>query len=440
MSKRLSAFYVLMPRTMLTSKILLIVMLCLTCMDTHAQEDWPINSSEEVSTQANAAVTSPSVTARTQALSALGERLFHDARLSASHSLSCASCHQAQHAFSPANRRPVQLGGDHMQLSGTRAVPTLMYLQSTPPFSDHYTEDEGLQPGLDNGPAGGFTWDGRVNTLAEQAKIPLFSRNEMASTPRLVAKRIRAAYSQTFTQLFGKHSLQSDADILDAVLLALQTYQQEASVFAPYTSKFDQVMQGKTRFSPLEEKGMRAFMDPNKGNCASCHQATVLHGALPQFTDHGYAALGVPRNMHIAQNRDAHYYDMGLCGPSRQDMDDAFCGYFKVPTLRNVARKKSFFHNGVVHSLRDAVRFYAERDTAPEKWYSAGNKGKVMKYNDLPQKYWDNIETKAPFGQQPGEAPPLDAQDIDAIVAFLNTLSDQVPAHHLPQTLAKKAQ
>lgn len=407
---------------MLNLKTLLLTVLCFSSLQLTAQEDETLVPPQVQEPQA-ANTLSPA--SRTQALTALGKRLFHDAQLSASGKLSCASCHQAQNAFTPGNPQSVQKGGDHMQLMGTRAVPTLMYLQSTPPFTEHYTEDEGLQPGLDNGPAGGFTWDGRVNTLAEQAKIPLFSSNEMASTPSLLAKRIRQAYPQAFSQLFGPASLQADDAITDAVLLALQTYQQDATEFAPYSSKFDHVMEGKARFTALEEKGLRLFMDPNKGNCASCHQAAVVHGALPQFTDHGYAALGLPRNPHIAQNHDRHYYDLGLCGPARQDLNAEYCGLFKVPTLRNVARKKSFFHNGVVNTLRDAVRFYAERDTAPEKWYPHDRTGKRLKFNDLPEKYQDNIEMKAPFGQQPGDPAPLDAKEIDAIVAFLKTLNDE---------------
>jgi cytochrome c peroxidase len=409
---------------MLNLKTVLLTVLCLVSLQLHAQEDEAITSPQAKQAQP-ANTLSPA--SRHQALTALGKQLFHDPQLSASGKLSCASCHQAQHAFTPGNKLPVQKGGDHMQLMGTRAVPTLMYLQSTPPFTEHYSEDEGLQPGFDNGPAGGFTWDGRVSTLSEQAKIPLFSANEMASTPALLAKRIRKAYSASFMQLFGEAGLQSDTAITDGILLALQTYQQDATEFAPYSSKFDHVMQGQARFTPLEEKGLQLFMDPNKGNCASCHQAAVIHGALPQFTDHGYAALGLPRNQQIAQNHDRHYFDLGLCGPARRDLHEEYCGFFKVPTLRNVARKKSFFHNGVVHTLRDAVRFYAERDTAPEKWYPQDRKGRLQKYNDQPEKYRDNIETKAPFGQQAGDKAPLDAQEIDAIVAFLKTLNDEAP-------------
>ena len=97
---------------------------------------------------------------------------------------------------------------------------------------------------------------------------------------------------------------------------------------------------------------------------------------------------------------------------------------FKTPTLRNVALRKTFMHNGGLHSLRDAVAFYVERDTKPEKWYPVAADGTVDKYDDLPAVYRDNINNDPPFGPQPGNKPVLSDQEIDDIVAFLNTLTD----------------
>lgn len=65
------------------------------------------------------------------------------------------------------------------------------------------------------------------------------------------------------------------------------------------------------------------------------------------FSDFGLIAIGVPRNRALPANRDPHFYDLGACGPQRTDLKgrDEFCGIFRTPTLRNVALKKSFFHN-----------------------------------------------------------------------------------------------
>jgi cytochrome c peroxidase len=152
----------------------------------------------------------------------------------------------------------------------------------------------------------------------------------------------------------------------------------------------------------------------------------MREGAFPQFTDFGFAALGAPRNRAIPANADPRYYDLGLCGPLRKDLAGRaeYCGLFRTPTLRNVARKRVFLHNGVFHSLEDVVRFYAERDTAPEKWYPRGATGARVKFDDLPVKYRGNVDEEPPFGGHPGEPPRLSDADVRDIVAFLNALSD----------------
>nr|MDP9125438.1 cytochrome-c peroxidase [Pseudomonadota bacterium] len=94
------------------------------------------------------------------------------------------------------------------------------------------------------------------------------------------------------------------------------------------------------------------------------------------------------------------------------------------PTLRNVALRTSFFHNGSVHSLRDAVAFYATRDTDPARWYSRNTDGSVRVYDDLPAAMAAFVNREIPFEPLPGGKPRLDDRDIDDLVAFLKTLSD----------------
>jgi len=78
-----------------------------------------------------------------------------------------------------------------------------------------------------------------------------------------------------------------------------------------------------------------------------------------------------------------------------------------------------FFHNGALQSLREVVEFYATRDTDPDRWY-----GKGRKYNDLPPRYWANVNSDIPFKPLPNGKPRLSPRDIDDIVAFLGTLTD----------------
>lgn len=360
------------------------------------------------------------------ALSAMGRALFFDPSLSAAATRSCASCHDPRHAFGPADGAAVERGGIDGMQPGLRAVPSLEYLQNVPPFSEHFVDDEG-DDSIDQGPAGGFNWDGRSASAHEQARIPLLSPFEMANAgaDAVVAKVAAGTHAAQFRETFGAHVFADAALAFKGVLLALETYQQEPTEFHPYTSKYDAWLRHQASLSAEERRGLDAFNDPARGNCARCHPSAMRQGALPQFTDFGYIALGVPRNAAIPANADPRYHDLGLCGPLRTDLTahGEYCGMFRTPSLRNVAIRRVFFHNGVVHRLADAVRFYAERDTHPEKWYPRTS-GVIRVFDDLPAEYHANVDRIAPFDRRPGDPPALSAADVAAIVDFLKTLTD----------------
>jgi cytochrome c peroxidase len=103
---------------------------------------------------------------------------------------------------------------------------------------------------------------------------------------------------------------------------------------------------------------------------------------------------------------------------------------YKTPTLRNVATRQTFFHNGVFHTLRDVVEFYNKRDTNPELFYSKAQDGSVNIYDDLPAQYQANIDMTVPVVHTRGAAPAMTEQEVDDLVAFLGTLTDgfQPPA------------
>jgi cytochrome c peroxidase len=185
------------------------------------------------------------------------------------------------------------------------------------------------------------------------------------------------------------------------------------------------VLRGRATLTERERRGLALFDDATKGNCASCHPSRIREGAFPAFTDFGFVAVGVPRNAAIAANRDPRYFDLGLCGPYRLDLANRpeYCGLFRAPSLRNSALRRTFFHNGAVHSLEDAIRFYAERDVRPERWYPTVG-SKVVRFDDLPQRYRANVDVEPPFGGKPGARPALDAREIADIAAFLKTLTD----------------
>jgi len=363
-------------------------------------------------------------------LTDLGRRLFSDPILSASGKLSCASCHSPAYAYGPPNALAVQIGGVDMKQPGVRAVPSLKYLQDVPAFTEHYfeSEDEGDES-VDNGPTGGLTWDGRADRGRDQARFPLLSPYEMANgdPAKIAARLIRAGYGKYLARIYGPKLLASKDAVLAATLDALEAFEQDSRRFYPYSSKYDAFLAGKARLSPAEARGLALFQDPAKGNCAQCHISKRGNdGTPPQFTDYGMIALGVPRNREIPANADPDYFDLGLCGPLRSDLvsHKEYCGLFKTPSLRNVATRKTFFHNGVFHSLRQTIEFYVQRDTDPGKWYGRESSRGVNKFDDLPAIYRGNVNTDPPFGGQPGDRPALDDAEIGDLIAFLQTLTD----------------
>lgn len=368
-------------------------------------------------------------------LEALGRQLFFDRSLSASGKMSCASCHSPDHAYGPPNGLAAQLGGRDGKQPGTRAVPSLRYLQTVPPFSEHFHDNDG-NDSEDAGPTGGYTWDGRADSAHAQAAMPLLAANEMANgTPAAVVGKLRRSSSAArFRSLFGDDIFSRPAQAFDKAALALEVFQQNPREFYPYDSKYDAYLRGQAKLSAQEARGLKAFNDPGKGNCASCHISQRSEGgAFPQFSDYGHIAVGAPRNSQLAANRDSHYFDLGLCGPARTDFKNRadYCGLFRTPSLRNVATRKVFFHNGGFHDLRQVLRFYAERDTRPEKWYPKGKDGKVAKFDDLPARYQANVNMEAPFGGKAGGKPMFNERDIDDMLAFLKTLNDGYkPARH----------
>lgn len=370
-----------------------------------------------------------------------GEKLFHDPQLSGSGRMSCASCHDPAFAHGPANTMPVQVGGQFETEFGLRAAPSLRYLERQPAF----TLGNG-QHGQANGLSGGLLADGRVNTLAEQARLPLFNRLEMDNQdlPSLIRNVKNGSAGALFAELARERGNPNPNDEAALLLVqqALQAFQLEQRQFHPYNSKYDRFLAGQATLSAPEQRGLAAFLDPARGNCAACHPASSNDGRPPLFTNFSYAATGVPRNDAIFANADPAYFDLGLCGSLRTDLNEPrYCGLFRTPSLRNAANRPVFFHNGSMTSLTQVMQFYNTRDTRPELWYpNRGGVavpdpnwpqfglvkqrfvgGTVQKFDDLPPMLHGNISPIAPLD---GRTPAMTDQDMANIVCFLHTLSD----------------
>jgi cytochrome c peroxidase len=391
------------------------------------------------------------------AVARLGRALFFDPGLSASGRMSCASCHSPAQAYGPPGRAAVMLGGPQLRTPGFRAVPSLRYLYRQPPFT--------IGPDLQNGtdvpvplarqvrragrhrrvlksagqplaaaanrvPQGGLFWDGRADTLEQQINGPLYNPAEMdGGTPVEVAAKLRRSrYAATLVRLFGPSVFDNPRLAVAEAMFAIGRFEREDPSFHPFSSKFDAWLEGKARFTPAELRGYALFNDPRKGNCAACHlDRPGPDGLPPLFTDFQYEALGVPRNPAIPANRNPRYYDLGLCGPFRSDLhaERQYCGMFLTPSLRNVATRHVFFHNGVFHSLHQVLEWYVNRDLHPGRFYPRNARGQVVKFNDLPPADRRNVDTvDAPFNRHPGDAPALTGAEIGDVIAFLDTLTD----------------
>lgn len=368
-------------------------------------------------------------------LQLLGKRLFEDATLSEPQGMSCASCHDPRHAFQGNNGSrvaAVALGSRPDQI-GVRKVPTIMYKSYSPPFGFYKDEDDGK---VKLEPRGGQFWDGRANLLFDQAAGPLLNPVEMnnPSADAVVAKVEAGANAELAKSVYGADLFVDKASAMTKLAKAIAAYEMSER-FMPFSSKFDDFLRGKAQLTAQEKRGFDIFMDEKKSNCSDCHagKAGSKDPTDWVFSDFSYSVLGAPRNPAIPANADPKNFDLGLC--RRPGLDkvlpqgmkaETYCGAFKAPTLRNVAVTGPYFHNGAISSLRDAVAFYATRDTDPGRWYPKTADGRIDKFNDLPPEYRANVETdKVPYDRKPGQKPHLSEKDIDAVVAFLKTLTDK---------------
>lgn len=352
------------------------------------------------------------------AAAVLGEKIFKDTSLSASGRMACATCHDEGKAHGPGNALPAQLGGPLLDRQGGRATPSIRYLAFNTAF---FFDAEGT-------PTGGFFWDGRASSLQDQAGRPFLDANEMANTDaaQVVQRLAQASYADEFRALYGEDIFSRPDEAFARATLALQQYQREDVAFAPFSSKYDQFLRGQVALTAQEQRGLALFNAPTKGNCAGCHpSARAADGSLPLFTDFTYDNLGVPRNPALTHNDDPAFFDLGLCARSGMESFKDLCGAFKVPSLRNVAQRPVFFHNGRFTSLKEALTFYVQRDTNPEKFYPVATDGTVQKFDDLPAIYHRNVNTtEAPYNRPLGGTPALSDAEIDDVIAFLKTLSD----------------
>jgi cytochrome c peroxidase len=247
------------------------------------------------------------------AKSELGRFLYFDTRLSSDNTVSCASCHATEKAFTDGAPVSTGIGGQ----KGGRSAPTVINrAYSTSQF-----------------------WDGRASSLEDQAKGPIANPIEMTNEKSAEAAHAAAigrlqavpGYVRQFDKVFGQKSVN-----IDNVAKAIATYERTVySGNAPY----DKYNAGdKKALSESQVRGMNVFF--NKAACDSCHLGF-------NFTDGSYVNIGI--------GTDKPKPDPGRYEISKKDED---IGAFKTPTLRDIEHTGPYMHDGSLNTLEAVVEHY----------------------------------------------------------------------------------
>jgi cytochrome c peroxidase len=348
-------------------------------------------------------------------LESLGERLFFDVNLSANRTQSCATCHDPERGF--ADPRGMASIGDDGESLGDRNAPTAAYAAFTPEF---HKNADGVW-------AGGQFWDGRVNHLEDQAGGPPLNPIEMgmADEAAVVARLLEdPVYTQAFPALFDGDVLSDPQTGYAAMTGAIAAFER-SDVFAPFDSKYDRFLRGEAEFTREEDLGRVLFFSEQFTNCNLCHQLGQSQiDPKETFTNYEYHNIGVPENLAL---RDLNgvppgTVDIGLAAHPEVDGDSTQHGKFKTPTLRNVAVTGPYMHNGIFEDLRTVVLFYNQFNTTDVKRRTNPETGETFRMPAVPATLAFEELT---------HGPALDDQRVDAIVAFLKTLTDARYEHLL---------
>jgi cytochrome c peroxidase len=243
----------------------------------------------------------------------LGRWLFFDTRLSADNTISCATCHQPEHAFSQPTEAPTGIGGRR----GTRKTPTFI------------NEIVTLQSN--------FFWDGRAPSLEQQLLEPIVNHNEMGGTREGVVRTLSRiqGYKPYFKEAFGTETI-----TIDRVAAAIADYERTRvsgnSAYDRWEYKHD-----RHAMSSAAQLGRDLFFF--KARCSGCHVGS-------NFTDGQFHNLGIGWD-----ERTHTFKDVGRMAISHNPRD---AGTFKTPGLRDVSKHAPYTHDGSIPTLRQVVEMY----------------------------------------------------------------------------------
>lgn len=304
----------------------------------------------------------------------LGRVLFYDTRLSANDTIACASCHVQQYGFSDPNTFSEGFEGG---LTGRNSMSLA---------NARYYRD------------GRFFWDERAVTLEDQVLRPIQDAVEMGLTLEELVTKVenQPYYPALFERAFGDSEVTSER-----ISMALAQFVRS---MVSYRSRFDEgramvgdIMADFPNFTAEENQGKDIFMS-ERGGCAVCHMDNPPPGPTPQPPpNQAIFLIGEPVNNGL--DSDANVPDTGIGEQTGNPEDD---GSFKSPSLRNVELTAPYMHDGRHTDLRKVIEFYS--------------------FGVQPH---PNLDTRL---RLPGSSEPrrlnLEDAEIDALIAFLETLTD----------------
>ena len=254
-------------------------------------------------------INTPAANPITNAGAALGRALFYDNRLSANQTVSCSSCHQAEHGFSDPRQFSIGFDGRATDRNSMGLTNARYYLREN------------------------FFWDERAATLEEQVLLPIQDELEMGMSLDLLITRLAAEpfYTELFTATFGSPAI-------DSTRISRALAQFIRSIISG-NSKYDQgVPVNFANFTPSENRGRQIYQG-QAGGCATCHGSDNF----------------VPGNAIFNNGLENPYLDKGVGRVSGLARDE---GLFKVNSLRNIALTAPYMHDGRFKTLEQVVEFY----------------------------------------------------------------------------------
>jgi cytochrome c peroxidase len=291
----------------------------------------------------------------------LGKKIFNDKSLSKNKSMSCATCHIAQKGFTDGLKVPNSNIGKPL----LRNTPTLLYAA--------YQES--------------FFYDGIALSLEGQIKHVVENTQEFHTDLFTIEKEISSnpSYVEIFKALYPSGVTNQN------ITNAIANYERSLGTF---DSKFDLNMQGKSSDLTKEEiLGFNLFM--GKAGCATCHFPPTFNGTVPpKYDESELENLGITKNTNFENPiLDSDLGRHNLYGTEERKR------FFKTPTVRNIELTAPYMHNGAFETLEQVMEFYN----------LGGGQGLGLEVN---------------YQTLPSTSLNLDEKEINAVIAFMNTLTD----------------